>query len=99
MEPLNWEGLVKLRMEEMRRDRRLSQEDIDVYGEHVCRMIREVPMPLSCLSYRVGDLRNTLNHFGFQKYPAIFEQCQMNLEDQYARLEKIMKEFDTYWEV
>ena len=96
--PMDREELVRQRMEEMKRDRRLRQEDIDAFGERVCRMIREVPMALPCLSYRVGDLRNTLNHFGFQKYPASYEQFRMNLEDQYARLEKIMEEFDTYWE-
>lgn len=97
--PMDREELVKQRLEEMGRDRRLSQEDIDAYGERISRIIREVPMSLSCLSYQVGDLRNTLNHFGFQKNPASYEQFQINLKDQYARLEKIMEEFDTYWEV
>lgn len=77
----------------------MCQENIDAYGERISRIIREVPMSLSCLSYRVGNLRNTLNHFGFQKNPASYEQFQINLEDQYARLEKVMGEFDTYWEV
>lgn len=96
--PMDREELVKQRLAELERDRRLRQEDIDAYGECICRIIREIPMAIPCLSYRTGDLRNTLNHFGFQKYPASYEQFRMNLEDQYHRLERAMREFGTYWE-
>lgn len=95
--PMDREELAVLRLAEMEKDRRLSKEDMDAYRERIYRIIHEVPIDLSRLSYRVGDLRNTLSHFGFQRNPANYEKLQKNLEEQYVKLEEIMRKFGTHW--
>lgn len=54
-------------------------------------MVEEIPMELVRLASSIVQLRNTLNHFGYQKNVAKYATFKKNLEKQYQKLQEIME--------
>lgn len=68
------------------------------YLQKVDEMMPNLSMDLINLTLNTAGLRNTLNHFGFQKDEIDYRKFQRKLEELFKKLKEIMEEEHVVWE-
>ncbi len=91
----NKEAVKEKLLAEFHADPDFEKRDAEEKEDYL-KKIEEMAMNLSekllDVSSAVSDQRNSLNHFGFQKYPAGYDKLQKNLEKRYKELKEIMEQ-------
>lgn len=98
---LNIDKLKKSRREELYANngfQELPESERKFYLQKVDEMMPNLSMDLINLTLNTAGLRNTLNHFGFQKDEIDYRKFQRKLEELFKKLKEIMEEEHVVWE-
>lgn len=74
--------------------KKLSEDEKNPYSEKLVNILVHLPEKLIRMSVNVTDMRNTINHFGFQENASSYEKLQRRLEELYVDLQNVMEESD-----